>query len=297
MLARGWIAIVALLIVGNACNLETPTGPPGMIHVVAGENFWGSIAVQLGGSKVSVHSVVTDPNADPHEYESSTSDARAFAEADFVILNGAGYDDWGRKLLAANSSSHRKVLDIATLLSRKTGDNPHFWYEPTYVLKVADNITAGYKAIDPSNGAFFDQQRSAFTTALKPYSEQIAVIRSKYAATPIGSTESIFVYMAKALGLDLISPPEFMNAVAEGTDPPAFAVATFHDQITNNKIKLLVYNVQASSALTSNLKQLAQQQSIPLVGVTETLQPVGATFEEWQVNQLIALEAALASAG
>jgi zinc/manganese transport system substrate-binding protein len=297
MLIKGFAAAaVVVALAGTACGTGGVGATPGVLNVVAGENFWGSLAVQLGGSKVSVHSVVTDPNADPHEYESSTADARAFAEADVVILNGAGYDDWGQKLLDANSSSHRSVLNIAQLLGRKPGDNPHFWYNPGYVLTVADKITAEYKAVDSADSSYFDQQRSAFTAALKPYTDRIAEIKSKYAGTPIGSTESIFVYMASALGLNLISPPDFMNAVAEGTDPPASAVATFHDQVAGKMIKVLVYNIQASSALTASLKQLAQQQHIPSVGVTETLQPVGATFQAWQTAQLTTLEAALVSA-
>lgn len=294
--AAAALTILVLTIAGSSCTTGTAGATPGLLNVVAGENFWGSIAAQLGGSRVSVHSIVTDPNADPHEYESSTEDARAFAEADLVILNGAGYDDWGQKLLDANSSSHRAMLNIAQLLGRKPGDNPHFWYNPAYVLTVADKITAEYKTIDSGDSSFFDQQRSAFTTALKPYTDRIAEIKSRFAGAPIGSTESIFVYMAAALGLDLISPAAFMDAAAQGIDPPASAVATFHDQVAGNKIEVLVYNVQASSALTASLKQLAQQQKIPLVGVTETLQPVGATFQDWQTAQLTALEAALASA-
>jgi zinc/manganese transport system substrate-binding protein len=296
MLIKGFAAAAVIVaLAGTACGTGA-VGTPGVLSVVAGENFWGNIAAQLGGSKVSVQSVVTDPNADPHEYESSTADARAFAEADLVILNGAGYDDWGQKLLDANSSSHRSVLNIAQLLGRKPGDNPHFWYNPGYVLTVADKIAAEYKAIDPGDASYFDQQRSALAPAFKTYTDLMAQIKSKYAGSPIGSTESIFVYMADALGLNLISPPEFMNAVAEGTDPPASAVATFHDQVAGNQIKVLVYNIQASSALTASMKQLAQQQGIPSVGVTETLQPVGATFQAWQTAQLTALEAALASA-
>jgi len=285
-----------MAVAGSACTTGAAGGNPGLISVVAGENFWGSIAAQLGGSKVSVRSVVTDPNADPHEYESSTEDARAFAEADFVILNGAGYDDWGQKLLDANSSSHRTVLNIAQLLGSKPGDNPHFWYNPAYVLTVADKITAGYRAIDSGDSSFFDQQRTALTIALKPYTDRIGEIKSKYSGAPIGSTESIFVYMADALGLNLISPPEFMNAASQGTDPPVSALATFHDQVAGKQIKVLVYNLQASSALTASLKQLAQQQNIPLVGVSETVRPAGATFQEWQTAQLTALEAALAPA-
>ena len=295
MLPKLVLALLVLAAAGTACGSSMTGATSGQISVVAGENFWGSIAAQLGGSKVSVHSVVTDPNADPHEYETSTQDARAFADADFVILNGAGYDNWGQKLLDANSSSHRTVLNIAQLLGRKPGDNPHFWYNPGYVLTVADKITAEYQAIDSGDASFFDQQRAALTAALKPYTDRIAEIKGKYAGTPIGSTESIFVYMATALGLNLISPPDFMDAVAQGTDPPASAVAQFHDQVAGRQIKVLVFNIQASSALTASLRQLAQQQQIPLVGVTETLQPVGATYQDWQASQLTALEAALAS--
>jgi len=265
------------------------------LNVVAGENFWGSIATQLGGSKVNVHSVVMDPSADPHEYESNTGDARAFADAELVILNGAGYDDWGQKLLDANPNSHRTALNIAQLLGKKPGDNPHFWYQPAYVVAVADKITAEYKAIDSADVPYFDQQRAAFESALKPYEDKLAQIKSTFAGVPIGSTESIFVYMAAALGLHLISPPAFMNAIAEGTDPPASAVATFHDQVASKSMKVLVYNNQASTSVTTNLKQLAQQKSIPLVGVSETLQPLEATFQNWQLTQLTALESALSS--
>jgi len=263
------------------------------LQVVAGQNFWGSIAAQLGGTHVSVTSIVTNPNADPHEYESSTQDARAFASADYVILNGAGYDAWGAKLLSANPNPSRKVFTVADLLNKKAGDNPHFWYNPDWVEQVADKITADYTAMDSSDSAYFSQQRDAFRTAMKPYHDRIAKIKSTFHGVPVGSTESIFVYMAQALGLNLISPPEFMQAVAEGNDPPAQTVAEFHDQVAGKKIKVLVYNVQTSTNITEDLKRQATNNGIPVVGVSETLQPVDATFQEWQNAQLLTLQNAL----
>ena len=289
------LAIVLVALVFVACGSTAPTAQSGTIRVVAAENFWGSLAVQLGGTKASVQSIVTDPNADPHEYETSTGDARAFADADLVILNGAGYDDWGRKLLDANPSSHRQVLNVAELVGKKAGENPHFWYDPGYVVKVADSITAKYKAIDAADAGYFDAQRTAFDTALKPYGDRIAEIKSKYSGVPIGATESIFEYMAAALGLNLISPPAFMDAVAEGNDPPASAVIAFNNQVSGKQIKVLVYNVQTATAVTTNVKRLAGQNDIPVIGVSETLQPVSASFQEWQLAQLITLQNALAA--
>ncbi|HET7420881.1 MAG TPA: zinc ABC transporter substrate-binding protein [Candidatus Dormibacteraeota bacterium] len=266
---------------------------PNTIPVVAAENFWGSLAGQLGGSRASVQSVVTDPNADPHEYESSIADARAFADAGLVILNGAGYDDWGQKLLDANPASGRRVVNVATLLGKRRGDNPHFWYSPAYVVSVADRITAEYKAIDAADAGYFDARRSALAVALQPYLDEVAAIRRQHSGMAVGSTENVFVYMADALGLDLTTPPAFMNAVAQGTDPPASSVALFQDQIGNRRIQVLVYNPQTINAVTANIKALAQSQHIPTVGASETISPPGLSFEEWQLQQLRALEAAL----
>src|SRR5712691_11324299 len=243
----------------------------GTLQVIAGENFWGSIAAQLGGARVSVTSIVNNPNTDPHEYESSSADARAFATADYVILNGAGYDDWGQKLLSANPIQSRKVFTVADLLNKKAGDNPHFWYNPDWVDRVADRITADYQLLDAADAGYFRQQREAFRTALKPYHDAIAHIRSTFSGVPVGSTESIFVYMAPALGVNLISPPGFMQAISEGNDPPAQTVAQFQDQISHDQIKVLVDNTQTRTAITDNLKQLAGRNGIPVVGISETV--------------------------
>jgi zinc/manganese transport system substrate-binding protein len=293
----GVIALLVLMMsaCGSAASSSSTGSQPSGRHlnVVAGENFWGSVAGQLGGSPVTVRSVVTDPNADPHDYQSDTSTARAFATADYVILNGAGYDAWADKLLSANPSSRRKVFTVAGLLGKKQGDNPHFWYSPDYVMKVADRITSDLKSIDSADNDYFTAHRAAFTTALAPYTDRIAAIRAKFAGQKIAATETIFEYMANALALVVVSPLEFMKAVAEGNDPPADSVAAFQQVITARQATVLVYNVQTSTDVTNTIKQMATQQRIPVVAVTETLQPPGATFQEWQLGQLNALYNAL----
>jgi zinc/manganese transport system substrate-binding protein len=292
-------AIKVLLIGASLCAILAGCGAPtggsssSTLQVIAGENFWGSIASQLGGTHVSVTSIVTNPNTDPHEYESSATDARAFATADYVILNGAGYDDWGQKLLSANPSSSRKLLTVADLLHKKAGDNPHFWYNPDWIDKVADRITADYQARDSADSAYFSQQREAFRNALQPYHDAVASIRSTFTGVAVGSTESIFVYMAQALGLNLTSPPEFMQAISEGSDPPAQSVAESQNQLSHHLVKVLVYNTQTSTPITENLKQIAAKNGIPVVGISETVEPATASFQDWQTKQLNSLQAAL----
>jgi zinc/manganese transport system substrate-binding protein len=289
---RGIVVALAMVTV-VACSGPGSSSSGGVLSIVAGENFWGSIATQLAGTHARVQSVVTDPNADPHEYPRNINDARAFALADLVILNGAGYDEWGQKLLEANRDDRRKVLTVADVLGRKSGDNPHFWYDPAAVSRVADTITAALESADSADSSYFARQRASFDDALKPYRARLAEIRQKFAGVKVGATESIFVYMASALGLDLISPPEFMQAVAEGTEPPADTVVQFQNQVQQKEISVLVYNVQTPSDVTTNIRHSAAARDIPVVGVSETLQPESATFQDWQLAQLLALENAL----
>ncbi len=287
--------IVLVSLFGCVTPTSAPTITAGVIQVVAGENFWGSIAAQLGGSHVNVISIVSDPNIDPHEYESSTADARAFAQANYVILNGAGYDTWGQKLLDANPVSGRKVLTVADLLGKKPGDNPHFWYNPDYVSQVINQVTKDYQSLDPQDSQYFSQQQDAFENALSQYHQLIASIKQTYPGVKVGATESIFVYLANALGLNLISPPAFITAISGGNDPPASSVVEFQQQITQKQIAMLVYNVQTVTAITTNIQQLASSNGIPTAGLSETVVPPNAQFQDWQVKQLQAIQDALKS--
>jgi len=290
------LAVSAFLCAGCGSGSAASAGTGSTVQVVAAENFWGSLATQLGGSHVSVTSIVTDPNADPHDYQSSASDARAFATAQYVILTGAGYDHWASSLLGANQNAGRKVTALADLAGTHQGDNPHIWYGPSYVETAADQITKDLTSIDSADAAYFTRQRSAFEAALKPYHDRITAIKQKFSGRKVASTESIFVYMAKALGLDLISPPDFMKAVAEGNDPPADAVSTFQQQLQTKQASVLIYNEQTATDVTNNLKQLATQQNIPVVGVTETMQPPDTSFQLWMVAELNELQNALNAA-
>ena len=287
------VGLVAMML--SACAARPVAGaPPGShrLHIVAAENFWGSLVSQLAGPGAQVTSIERDPNADPHQYEANASTARAFADADYVIVNGVGYDTWADKMLAANPRPDRRVIDIGALVGKKEGDNPHLWYNPSFVTAAADRMTLDLKALDPSRADAYDAARGRLDQAFAPFRARVAQIKAAHPGAPVGATESIFVYMAQALGLDLTTPPELMTAVAEGNDPPASAVTTFDDQIRRRRIDVLVYNQQTSTAVTANLRMLADRAGIPTVAITETV-PAAMSFEAWQTAELDALSRAL----
>ncbi|HAC44488.1 MAG TPA: ABC transporter substrate-binding protein [Chloroflexi bacterium] len=286
----------AFLSLATSCGSSTSAGS-GTVNVVATENFWGSIATQLAGSHATVRSIIANPQTDPHAYEPTASDARAIAGAAFVIENGAGYDPWAQKLIDANPSSSRAVLDVGKLNGVAEGGNPHMWYSPTFVRKVIDAVTAQLQSLDSADGTYFATQHDTYTsTGLKQYDDLRAEIKQKYSGTPVGATESIFAYMAPDLGLNLISPPGFLKAISEGTDPTAADKATMDSQITSKRIKVLVFNSQNSTPDVQALVDKARAKGILVTSVTETLDPANVTFQDWQSRQLQALIDALAGA-
>lgn len=293
--------VLAALIVSGAfagIYLSNPTtssttSSSGVIHVVAAENFWGSLITQLGGTRVSVTSIVSDPNADPHEYESNTANAIAIANAQFVIINGAGYDTWAQQLIAASSTPHQVVLNVQELINQTGDANPHFWYSPTYVNETVKAMYQDLVSIDPSHASYYTQQYDALKASLAVYNGRIAEIKQQFGGVKVASTEGIFGYLANATGLDLVSPPAFMEAVSEGNDPPAQSIVQFDQLITNGTVKVLVYNAQTVTPLTQSTKALASQYNIPIVPETETIQPPDASFQVWMNAQLIILQNAL----
>jgi zinc/manganese transport system substrate-binding protein len=289
-------ALAAILLLATACRNPTSSAA-GTISVVATENFWGSIASQLAGSHATVLSIISNPQTDPHAYEPTASDGRAIAGASFVIENGAGYDPWAQKLVDANPSSSRAVLDVGKLNGVADGGNPHMWYSPAFVLKVIDAVTSQLQKLDAADAGYFTAQHDTYVSSgLKTYDDLRAEIKQKYSATPVGATESIFAYLATDLGLNLISPPDFLKAISEGTDPTAADKATMDRQIANKQIKVLVFNSQNSTPDVQALVDRARAKGIPVAAVTETLEPANLTFQDWQSQQLQTLRDALASA-
>jgi zinc/manganese transport system substrate-binding protein len=295
---------IALVLAVSACSTTPattgsadPSGSPAGITVVAAENFWGSLAEQLGGNHVTVTSIINSPDADPHDYEPTAADGRQIASARLAIINGVGYDAWASKLAAANPNPDRTDLTVGELVGATDGDNPHRWYNPDNVRAVIDQITADYKKIDPAAAAYFDTQHdTVLTTNLKTYFDTITAIKTGYAGTPVGASESIFAMLAPATGLDLLTPAAFLKAISEGTDPTAADKATIDTQIKGKKIKVYVYNSQnATPDIQAQVKQ-ATAKGIPVTTITETLTPAGASFQQWQVAQLDALKTALAQA-
>jgi len=283
---RPFVAVAAM-----AALLTSPALAASPLTIVAAENFYGDIAQQIGGPDVKVTSILSNPDQDPHLFEASPSVARALSGARIVISNGIDYDPWMEKLLRASKSSDREEIVVADLIGKKSGENPHIWYDPHTMLTFAKALTDALIATDPANNVQYTRGLATFQASLEPILEKTAALKVRLSGVQATATEPVFGYMFAALGMQ-VRNEAFQLAVMNDTEPSASEVASFEDDLKNHKVELLVYNSQASNPISVRMKDLARASKIPIVGAAET-EPAGKTYQAWMASELDAVDKAL----
>lgn len=273
----------------HAGGSTSRTGP---IPVVAAENFYGDILDQICGTQCDVTSILSDPNADPHLYESNARNAVAVANARLVITNGEGYDTFMNHLMSASPNAHRAVINVQSLVGAADGANPHLWYDPTTMPKVAAAIVSDLSKIDPAHAAEYQAAETRFIASLQPITAEIAAIKSQDPGAAVAYTEPVFGYMGDALGLKVLTPESFQRAIEDGNDPTAADVAAEESLLSKHEVRVLIYNQQTVTPVTTNIVNLARADGVPVVGVTET-EPPGETYQQWMLDELQSVQSAL----
>jgi len=282
-----WLVLAALLWAGPQAGFTEP------IRVLAAENFYGDVAQQVGGPRVTVSSVLQNPNQDPHLFQAGASTARAVANANIVILNGAGYDHWMDALLKGSRSDGRAVIRVDALVKFQAGDNPHLWYRLKAMRLLAGRLADVMGQMDPQHRRAYLDRGRAFVHSLRALMREVVLLKTQYGGLPVAATEPVFGYMAAAIGLAM-KENGFQTAIMNDVEPSASQLIQFENDLRRHRVKVLIYNRQVTDRRTLRLRHAAQAAGIPSVGVTETMPP-GRTYQSWMLEQLHALGEALQS--
>ncbi len=288
------LALVAALAAwALAPAVATGAAAPAPVVIVAAESTYGGIAQAVGGSRVEVRSVIHDPNVDPHEFEASPRTAREVARASIVLMNGMGYDDWMRRMLAANPSTQRQVIVAADLdRARLLPDgNPHLFYDTRVAGAMAARIEALLASRDPAHAAYYAQRLAAFRASLARVDARVAQLRASYPGLRVTATEPVYGYMLRALGWISLGNT-FQFNVMNDTEPTPAVVARYEDELRQRRVSLLFYNRQVGSPLARHMEQVARSAGVPTVGIEEFAGPATG-YAQWLLNSLDAVEAAL----
>jgi zinc/manganese transport system substrate-binding protein len=247
---------------------------------------------QIGGEHVEVTSILSSPDQDPHLFELTPTIIRQVAAAAVVVVNGGDYDPWINQLLKATPKPERTIIVAAELVNKKSGENPHLWYEPATMPAVARAVATALAKADPAHAAEYASRLTAFEQSMAGIDEKIHEIRSRCAGVVITATEPVFGYMAATLGL-VSRNQDFQLAAMNDTEPSARQIAAFERDLREHKVKVLLYNKQTSTKMAQRMRDIAQALNIPVVGVSET-QPPDMSYQTWMIKQLDELAKALA---
>ena len=284
-------SVFAIALAFSAALAAPSRAAEAQITVVAAENFYGDIARQVGGERVAVVNIMSNPDQDPHLFETTPGIVRQLASADIVILNGANYDPWMDKLLAAAPRPGRTVINAAQLVGAKAGENPHLWYKPATMLLVAAALADTLAKVDSAHSSDYAARLKVALTSLDRITQRVAQLRAKYSGTVVTATEPVFGHMAEALALTMRNQ-RFQVAMMNDTEPSARHVAALESDLKERRVKALIYNRQVSEKLTERMREIANKAKVPVIGVTETM-PAGISFQDWVLGELDVLDKAL----
>ncbi|MEU2255917.1 metal ABC transporter solute-binding protein, Zn/Mn family [Nocardia xishanensis] len=277
---------VATAIALTACGSSDDSGKP---QVVASTDVWGDIAATIAGPDASVTSIITDPAADPHSHETSAVESAKISDADLVVYNGGGYDEFIEKAI---SGKGKRAVDAFESRADKGEENEHVWYDVTTVGTVADQIAGALGEIDSAHAADYTARATAFKSQLAGITAATGALAAQHPKTPVLQTEPLAYYLLRAAGAEDRTPHEFQEAIEQETDPAPAAVAETRDLLTGKQVRALVYNVQTQDKITRDLRELAKANGVAVVEVTETL-PEGMDYIQWQTKNTEALAEAL----
>ncbi|GAA0510944.1 metal ABC transporter substrate-binding protein [Saccharopolyspora subtropica] len=306
--AAALAGLAASALVLTACGGGEQAAPGGddKIEVVASTTVWASVVQAVGGDSVQVEPIITDPGADPHSYESSPQDAAKVTDADLVVFNGGGYDEFMAQILAGSGRDKPTVVAVRDepegVPARHPGEhdhtghdhsvNEHVWYDLHVVHEVADQIADELGRLQPARATEFEQAAGRFEQEIGALEGRVGEIAAAHQGKKVLVTEPIAHYLVAAAKLQDITPPSFVNAVEAETDPSAAAVAEIHNAVGSGQAVALIYNPQTESPVTRNVRTAAEQHRLPVVEMTETL-PEGRTYVQWMDAQITALQNAL----
>jgi zinc/manganese transport system substrate-binding protein len=278
-----------------SCSSATAVGGGGRIVAVGAENEYADVIAQVGGEYVQAGAIMSNPSTDPHEFEASPAVAREVSAAQLIVQNGIGYDAFMSTVESAVPSGDRKVIDVQQLLNLPDSTaNPHLWYEPTTMPKVAAAIAADLSAIQPAHAAYFRANAKAFIASLGRWYDAMAAFRKAYPGVPVATTEPVADYLLAAVGADNLTPWTFQADVMNGVDPSPQVLAAEKALFTGRKVRALLYNEQVTDPLTESLITLADQNHIPVVGVYETMPVPGYDYQTWMLTEVQNLKRAVA---
>jgi zinc/manganese transport system substrate-binding protein len=303
------LAISAVLVLAGCAPTQPETQPTEEpftgITIVASTNVWGDVAKSIGGDRVQVVSIIENFAQDPHSYEASARDQLAVNDADLIVANGGGYDPF-MDALAKSAGNENVVYAYLSDELEAEDENPkddghnhdhsdgneHVWYDFHVAEDFASRLAGALAALDPEYSTLYSDNLVVFQSEIEILEDRMAEISGKYSGASFVASEPVANYLLIEIGLKDLTPKSFSQAIEEELDVSPKDLLEIQNLLKAKSIDVFVVNPQTGSVQIDGLVELAKQNGVAVVEMSELL-PAGSRYYDWMDLNIANLEAAL----
>ena len=302
---------------GNPSDAPSPTltreGQTGAIQVATSTNVWASVVEILGGEWVEVTAIISDPMQDPHSYEASARDQLTLSEAELVIANGGGYDEFVGQLVSA-LDGERIFLELVEGEHSHLGEedshdeeehsqdeeshdhdhgNEHIWYDIHAVEEASEMIVEAITELRPESFDQVNQNFDFFMAELENLEVRLEALREKALGLGYIATEGVGNLLLEEAGFVNQTPDALADAIEEEREVPAAALKQAQDLIAGKVVSLVVVNEQQLDQVSDLLVDAAQAAGVPVVELSELISDPDMDYLDWMASVLDQLQEAV----
>ena len=303
---------------GNPSAQPSPTltreGDTGAIKVATSTNVWESVVEILGGDWVEVTAIIDDPLQDPHSYEASARDQLTLSEAELVIANGGGYDEFVGQLLSA-LDGERVFLELVEGEHSHLGEeehadegeeehsedhadehdhgNEHIWYDIHAVEEASEMIVEAITELRPESFDSVNRNFDFFMAELENLEIRLEALREKALGLGFIATEGVGNLLLEEAGFLNQTPEALADAIEEEREVPAAALKQAQDLIAGKVVSLVVVNEQQLDQVSDLLVDAAEAAGVPVVELSELISEPGIDYLDWMASILDQLQEAV----
>lgn len=278
--------LLAATLVLTGCAQAEPVDSS-KIQIAVSTNVWADVAAKIGGDRVEVQALIDRVGIDPHSYEASARDQLAINQADLLIANGGGYDDFFDKLAKSSGKDVFHAFEKGLQL-----ENEHIWYDLDLVADVAKRIAKKLEKLDSAGEISYRSNLAIFLDKITELKKQASTIAEKTGGLAFLSSEPLADYLLKSLSLENKTPSAFADAIEEERDIAPKTLLEVENILKAKQVQLFVVNEQTSSSQIEELASIAKQNNIPVILLGELL-PEGEDYFSWMKKNLQEIEKAL----
>jgi ABC-type Zn uptake system ZnuABC Zn-binding protein ZnuA len=269
-LAPAALAVAVALALGG-CGAGAG-GDDGEVHVIATTPHIAEFAREVGDGRVRVTQLL-GTNTDPHDYEPRPSDIALVAQADLVLKNGMGLDEWVDDVVERSGGDPR-VVDLSAGLPVKRSDDPHWFQDPLDVEAATRGIERAYSDAAAQDASAFRASGDSYRSRLRALHAELQRCFSSVprAQRKLVTDHDAFGYFAERYGIEVVG-------------------AVFPSQSTQS---------QASAGEIADLARVIEREDVKAVFPSKSLNPdvaealadqTGVTAEESLFSDALGPEA------